>query len=65
MKNCNFEMLVRYLDKQLDLEDKLEVLEHLDPCEICRDAMFHISRDRDASLFYHRPYKTEKVLAHR
>jgi hypothetical protein len=63
MKSCDFEKLIRYLDKQLDLDEKLDVLDHLDHCEICRDAVFHISRDRDANLFYHRPYKTEKVLA--
>jgi anti-sigma factor RsiW len=63
MKNCNFEMLIQYLDKQLGLEEKLEVLDHLDHCEICRDAVYHISRDRDTKLFYYRPYKTEKVLA--
>jgi hypothetical protein len=63
MKTCNFDKLVQYLDKQLDLDGKLDVLEHLDNCEICRDAVFHISRDRDANLFYYRPYKAEKVLA--
>ena len=63
MKTCNFEKLIRFLDKQLDLDEKLEVLDHLDHCEICRDAVFHISRDRDSNLFYHRPYKAEKVLA--
>ncbi len=63
MKTCDFEKLVRYLDKQLSVDEKLDVLEHLDHCEICRDAVFHISRDRDANLFYYRPYNTEKVLA--
>jgi hypothetical protein len=63
MKSCDFEKLVRYLDKQLGLDEKLDVLDHLDRCDICRDAVFHISRDRDGSLFYHRPYKAEKVLA--
>jgi anti-sigma factor RsiW len=62
MKSCNFEKLIRYLDKQLGLEDKLEVLDHLDHCDICRDAVFHISRDRDANLFYHRPYRSDKVV---
>jgi len=63
MNTCDFEKLVRYLDKQLGVDEKLEVLDHLDRCETCRDAMFHISRDRDADLFYYRPYKTERVLA--
>ncbi len=63
MKSCDFEKLIRYLDKQLKLDEKLDVLDHLDRCEICRDAVFHISRDRDANLFYRRPYKAEKIMA--
>jgi anti-sigma factor RsiW len=63
MSACNFEKLVAFLDKQLDLDEKLEILEHLDHCDICRDAVFHISRDRDRDLFIYRPYKPEKVLA--
>jgi len=62
MKSCNFEKLVLFLDRQLNIDEKLNVLDHLDHCDICRDAVFHISRDRDTDLFYHRPYKTDKVL---
>ena len=63
MQTCNFEKLVMFLDKQLDLDGKLDVLDHLDQCEICRDAIYHISRDRDANLFVYRPFKVEKVLS--
>lgn len=63
MRPCDFEKLVQFLDKQLDIDEQLEVLDHLDHCEICRDAVFHISRDRDADLFVYRPYKPEKILA--
>jgi anti-sigma factor RsiW len=63
MMNCSFEKLVRYLDKQLNLDQKLELLDHLDKCEACRDAIYQISRDRDARLFIYRPYSPEKVLA--
>ena len=48
MKTCNFEKLVHFLDEQLELDEKLDVLDHLDGCEICRDAIYHISRDRDS-----------------
>ncbi len=64
MKPCNFDKLVQYLDNRLNLEKKLELLEHIDECEMCRDAIYHISRDRDADLFIYRPYKVEKVLPH-
>jgi len=54
---CDFEMLVHYLDKELDLDEQLDVLGHVDECETCRDAVFHISRDRDAKFFVFRPYR--------
>ena len=63
MKTCDFEKLVAFLDKQLDIDAKLDVLEHLDHCDICKDAIFHITRDRDADLFIYRSYDAEKVLA--
>ena len=58
---CDFEKLVHYLDKELDVDGQLEVLGHLDECETCRNAVFHISRDRDSKLFVFRPYRA-KVL---
>ncbi|MGD0308532.1 MAG: hypothetical protein ABSC02_04515 [Acidobacteriota bacterium] len=63
MKTCDFEKLVAFLDKRLNIDAKLDVLDHLDHCDICRDAVFHIARDRDANLFYYRPQKAEKTLA--
>jgi len=53
---CDFEKLVRYLDKTLDIDAQLDVLSHIDDCESCREALFHISRDRDGDLFVYRPY---------
>jgi anti-sigma factor RsiW len=47
---CSFDALVRYLDKELDVDRELEVLDHIDECDTCRDAVFHISFDRDADL---------------
>ena len=48
---CDFEKLWLYLDKKLDLDGQLEVLEHLDDCETCFEAVYLMSRDRDAKLF--------------
>jgi hypothetical protein len=56
-------MLVMLLDKKLSLDKKLEVLDHLDSCKICRDAVYQISRDRDEAYFVHRPYKIGKIVA--
>jgi hypothetical protein len=63
MSACSFQKLVQLLDKQLELDEKLEVLDHLHSCTICRDAVYQISRDRDESLFVHRPYNVEKHVA--
>ncbi len=58
---CDFEMLVSYLDNKLGLDDQIAVLEHLDLCDACFDAVYQLSRDRDADLFVKEP---EAVLAH-
>jgi len=63
MMECSFDMLVRYLDGQLNLDQKLRLFEHLDECETCRDAIYQIARDRDSQFFVYRPYSVEKVLA--
>ncbi len=63
MNACSFKKLVQLLDKQLSLDDKLEVLSHLDGCAICRDAVYQISRDRDEAFFVRRPHHTEKIVA--
>ena len=63
MNACSFQKLVQLLDKQLELDEKLEVLEHLHSCRICRDAVYQISRDRDDALFVRRPYNVEKHVA--
>ena len=63
MDACSFKKLVQLLDNQLALDDKLEILNHLESCRICRDAVYQISRDRDEALFVHRPYNVEKHVA--
>jgi len=63
MSACSFQKLVQLLDKKLDLDERLEVLEHLNSCQICRDAVYQISRDRDDSFFIRRPYNVEKNIA--
>ena len=55
MKACSFEQLLLFLNSQLDLDNQLEVYNHLDRCEICRDAVYQLSRDRDGALL---PFRT-------
>ena len=63
MSACSFKKLVLLLDKKLDLDEKLEVLDHLQSCTICRDAIYQISHDRDEALFIRRPYNVDKNVA--
>jgi len=60
MSGCSFEKLLQLLDQQLDVDGKLEVFDHLDHCQNCRDAVYHIMRDRDAGYFVVRPAKAKE-----
>ncbi len=51
MIGCSFERLIRLLDRQLNLEAKLELFDHLDRCETCREAVYQIARDRDRERY--------------
>ena len=63
MTQCSFEKLVKYMDKLMGLDEKLELLEHLDWCDTCWDAVYQLSKDRDVRLFVTRPPKAEKIPA--
>ena len=63
MTRCSFDKLVRYLDKQLDLDAKLELLDHLDWCDTCWETLYQLAKDRDAKFFVYRPYKAERIPA--
>lgn len=59
MRTCSFDLLFQFVNKQLDLEGRLEVHDHLDRCDICRDAILQLSRDRDEALFIYRAHGVE------
>ena len=63
MNTCSFQKLVQLLDKELGLDEKLEVLTHLETCSICRDTVYQIARDRDEGLFIRRPYNINQNVA--
>ncbi len=63
MNGCSFKRLVRFLDKKLDLDNRLEILNHLDSCDICRDTIYQIARDRDHSLLIYKPYRQHGNVA--
>ncbi len=58
---CKFEKLVQLLDKRLDLDGKLEVYDHLDRCDTCRETVYQIAQDRDRDLFIRPPGRTAKT----
>jgi len=61
MTACNFDKLLRLIDNELDLDSELELFEHLDWCETCRDAIYQLTRDRDSAFLVYRKYNTEKL----
>jgi hypothetical protein len=56
MSACNFNRLVQFVNKRLDLDGQQEIYCHLDRCEICRDAVYELSRERNKTLRLHRAY---------
>jgi hypothetical protein len=58
---CDFEKLWLYLSKELDVDEQLKIIGHLDDCTICRETLFLMARDRDADLFIH--YKLREKRA--
>jgi anti-sigma factor RsiW len=56
---------LQFVDKELDLDGRLEVYDHLDRCDICRDAVYEVSRDRDEAFFIYRMYRAEPSILQR
>ena len=56
MGTCSFDRLLQFANKQLDLDERLEVYDHLDRCDICRDAVYQLSRDQDEAFFIYRAH---------
>jgi hypothetical protein len=50
MSACDFDRLLQFVNKQLDLDGRLEAYDHLDRCDICRDAVYQLSRDQDEAF---------------
>ena len=65
MSACNFNQLLRFANKQLDVDGQLEIYGHLDRCDICRDAIYQLSRDRDDAFFAHRTYRPKPSVRRR
>ena len=65
MSACSFHRLLQFVNKQLDLDGQLEVYYHLDQCNICRDAVCQLSRDRDEAFSSHRAQRVKPSVLRR
>jgi len=65
MSACSFNRLLQFVNQQLDLDGQLEVYDHLDRCDICRDAVCQLARDRDGAFLINRVHRVEpSVVPH-
>ena len=48
---CDLKQLSLLLDKKLSLSPRLQVLEHLERCEVCFQCLYLIILERDSHLF--------------
>ena len=64
MISCSFDRLLQLVDKKLDLDGQLVAYDHLDRCDICRDAVYQLARDRDEALFRYKWYHVKPSVLH-
>jgi hypothetical protein len=62
MSACSFDRLLQFVNKQLDLDGQLEIYDHLDQCDICRDAVCELLRDRDEALSTYRAHRVKPLV---
>ena len=65
MSACNFEHLLQFVNNQLDLDKRLEIYNHLDGCDICRDAVHQLSRDMAGALRIYCAHCVKQYARHR
>ncbi len=62
MSACSFGRLLQFLSKQLDLDRQLEVYDHLDRCDICRDALYQLASDQDGVFSIHCTHRLRPLV---
>ena len=63
MSACSFSRLLQFVNKQLDLDGQLEVHDHLDRCDICRDAVCQLARDLNGAFLINCAQRAEPSAA--
>ena len=61
MSACSFSRLLQFFNKQLGLDGQLEIYDHLERCDICRDAFCRLSRDREESFSTHHAHRMKPL----
>lgn len=56
---CDFERLLRYLEMRLEIDEQLEILDHLEHCGDCFETLYLLKQDLDAGLLV--PYKLDDI----
>jgi hypothetical protein len=65
MRSCSFIRLLQLVNKQLDLDGQLDVYGHLGRCDICRDAVYELSRDLAGAFATSRAHRVgSSVMPH-
>ena len=62
MSACSFDRLLQFVNQQLDPDEQLAVYDHLEQCDICRDAVCQLSCDLDEALFIHRAHRVKPSI---
>lgn len=53
---CNYNRLVKFLEKKLDIDQRLEILSHLETCSDCFDELYKLRRMKDSKHFIYKAF---------
>jgi hypothetical protein len=48
---CNFKTITKFIENKLDLNDKLDLLLHLDDCILCFNEIYRLKKAQDERFF--------------
>ncbi len=59
---CNYNRLVKFLEKKLDIDQRLEILSHLETCGNCFDELYKLRRMKDNKHFIYKSFDEAESL---
>lgn len=60
---CNYNKLAKFIEGHLDLNDKLEILFHLENCTACFDEVYKLRKMQDEKYFVKKKFNLEKMVS--